>query len=84
LNNHCSYAYALSLNEQSDNDSVVAVDKSWAATDDTVDSEWKWNSESFAVDATGAYGVNHRADGVNALYVDGHVKWVPAGELWNP
>ncbi|MCD6220961.1 DUF1559 domain-containing protein [bacterium] len=81
LEGYCSYAYAFSLNEQSDNDSVVAVDKSWSADDATVDSEWLWHSNSYITDDTGAYGVNHRADGVNALYIDGHVKWVPDGKI---
>jgi prepilin-type processing-associated H-X9-DG protein len=36
---------------------------------------------------TGAYdgalgsGVNHSTDGVNALYLDGHVEWVPLGRI---
>ena len=81
LNGYCSYAYAFSLNEQSDSDSVVAVDKSWADATHTANAEWKWNGSSYIVDSTGAYGVNHRADGVNVLYLDGHVKWAPDGKI---
>jgi prepilin-type processing-associated H-X9-DG protein len=70
----CSYAYALRLNEQTDTDSVLAVDKARGAN--ALGDAWaKANLD------TGAQGdVNHKADGVNALFCGGHVKWIPKGK----
>jgi prepilin-type N-terminal cleavage/methylation domain-containing protein/prepilin-type processing-associated H-X9-DG protein len=70
----CSYAYALRLNEQTDTDSVLAVDKARAGGE--LGDAWaKGNLD------TGAQGdVNHKADGVNALFCGGHVKWIPKGK----
>jgi len=67
---HLSYAYAPGLNEQSRNESVLCVDELatqgggevWADANNTM---------CQTVD-------NHGIDGVNVLYVDGHVAWVPS------
>jgi len=71
----CSYAYAMLCNEQTDVDTVVVVDK--ARTGGAVGTQWlKVNL------TTGGQGdINHKKDGVNALYAGGHVKWVPYGRI---
>jgi len=71
----CSYAYAMLCNEQTGVDTVIVVDKArgHAVTGD----QWKRTNLT-----TGAQGdVNHKSDGVNALYAGGHVKWVPYGRI---
>jgi len=75
LDGYCSYAYAFALNEQSEDESVLAADKSWN-TGETSDSEWEWLSASYITN-----GVNHKADGVNALKKGGDVKWIPSGKV---
>jgi len=67
----CSYAYARDLDEGIDVDTVAVCDQldlsstnskaSVIGTDDVV---------------TGAGLKNHGVDGINCLYMDGHVKWV--------
>ena len=68
-----SYAYALGLTESEDVDTVVLIDQSSA--DGTKADPW--------ITPTGGYFtvVNHKTDGMNALYVDGHVEWVPVGSI---
>jgi len=66
-----SYAYAMGLNEQTDVDTVLAVDKAGLAFD--TDVAWSYT----ILTGGGQYRTNHRADGVNALYVGGHVAWIP-------
>jgi len=64
----CSYAYACLLHEQVADESVVAVDKAG-----TAGSAWTLTDLT-----TGTAGtVNHKSDGVNALYKGGNAKWVP-------
>ena len=64
---HLSYAYAYNLNEQTSTDTVVMIDKSG-----TTQAEWA---------AALSAGTNHSTDGINALYVDGHVEWIPEGKI---
>ena len=66
----CSYAYAMALNEQTDVDTVLAADKAGAPG-----SAWG----RAALDAGAQGTTNHKADGVNGLYVGGHVRWIPRG-----
>jgi len=71
----CSYAYAMLCNEQTDVDTVVVVDK--ARTGGATGTQWlKANLMS-----GGQGDINHKKDGVNALYAGGHVKWVPYGRI---
>jgi len=77
----CSYAYAMACNEQTDVDTVLAVDKARA-----VDSDYTTQATDWAVARlgdSGQGGINHKADGVNALYVGGHVKWIPKSRIFN-
>ena len=71
----CSYAYAMMCNEQTDVDTVIVVDK--ARTGRAVGTQW------LKVNLTtgGQEDINHKKDGVNALYAGGHVKWVPYGRI---
>jgi len=71
----CSYAYAQHTNEAIDVDTVLVIDKSGepgTQWDETLDT---------SITAGYANTVNHKADGVNACFVDGHVKWVPKGKV---
>jgi len=71
----CSYAYAMMCNEQTDVDTVIVVDK--ARTGGSKGDQWlKANLMS-----GGQGDINHKKDGVNALYAGGHVKWVPYGRI---
>ncbi len=65
-----SYAYEDALGEMSESDSPIMVDQSGAAGKADV-----WNAA-----LTGAE-VNHGTDGVNVLYVGGHVLWIPVGSI---
>ena len=64
-----SYAMALALTEQTAPDTCMLVDQSAAKA-----SNW------LNTLATATY-LNHSTDGVNALFVDGHVEWVPIGKI---
>ncbi|MBN1444913.1 MAG: DUF1559 domain-containing protein, partial [Candidatus Omnitrophica bacterium] len=69
LEDACSYAVALRLNEQTSVDTVLTVDKSGHPN---------WPGERWDRLLQGPDGwKNHKKDGVNALYVGGHVKWIP-------
>jgi len=70
-----SYAYGQYLNEEVDTDTVIIVDKSGAVT-----GNWD-NTLAAASTAGNANTVNHKADGTNACYVGGHVKWIPRGKI---
>jgi prepilin-type N-terminal cleavage/methylation domain-containing protein/prepilin-type processing-associated H-X9-DG protein len=86
-----SYAYALNIGERSvqkfpvGNDIVLLVDQ---------DSPLGTKADGFNMGAAAVlstlspYIVNHSTDGINALYIDGHVEWVPAAKIaeriWNP
>jgi len=71
LLNACSYAYAHALNEQTLPETVLALDKARAGAA----TGGKWLKANLTAGAQGS--VNHKADGVNALYVGGQVKWIP-------
>jgi len=84
----CSYAYALFCHEEVDIDTVLVVDKAIAASEKTGTSATWWNYSALT---GGAYSttlpsgmpgtlLNHKNDGVNACYIDGHVKWIPVGK----
>jgi len=75
----CSYAYAQHTNEAVDVDTVLVVDKS---VDAAVGFGGAWDA-TLAAGVTSGYAntVNHKADGINACFCDGHVKWVPKGKI---
>ena len=68
----CSYAYAAGLNEQDKDESVLAADRI-DSQGGTSGSEWDEGAT-----LTMATADNHGEDGINALYIDGHVAWVPS------
>jgi len=68
----CSYAYAVNSNEQTDVDSVLVCDKATSTPGD----QWSKSQLQDGGQAT----TNHKDSGINALYVGGHVKWVPEGK----
>jgi len=62
-----SYAYAIDLSEQTSTDTVLAMDQMPVkATGDPAK----------VTDVVLTTASNHGKSGINALYVDGHVKWV--------
>ena len=73
-----SYAYARSLSEQVDTETVLMVDRAGENDDGvTAGAGGRWNSGLLqGGDMTAGY-VNHKNDGVNALYVGGNVSWIP-------
>lgn len=75
LLNSCSYAYALHMHEQVNDDSVIIADKAQAA--DTTGDQWTRAN----LLAASTRRINHRADGVNVLYKGGNAKWVPLGRV---
>ena len=66
-----SYAYARDCTETTSTDTVVMADQSNATVSD--------KTAAWSTTLTGT--VNHSTDGVNALYVDGHMEWVPKGKI---
>ncbi len=77
-----SYAYAIGMTEQVDTETVLAVDRAGA-----VGAQWNDGQEVVGPTpndylltrwSTTAGQVNHKGDGVNALYVGGNVAWIPA------
>lgn len=75
----CSYAYAMACNEQTTVDTVVAVDKARAVATDYSTASSAWDIAQLT--SSGQGGINHKSDGVNALYVGGHVKWIPKSRI---
>jgi len=69
--NNCSYAYAIGLSAFTSDDTVVAVDK---ARDDAETFNTAWAQDNLKLGTQGL--VNHRADGVNALYAGGQAAWI--------
>ncbi len=68
----CSYAYAILLHEQVADETVLAVDKAGA-----IGAGWTLTALT-----TGTAGtVNHKSEGVNALYKGGNAKWVTANNV---
>jgi len=63
-----SYAYFYGLTEQDASDSPIMVDQSSDVATTKTDA-WE--------EALSGAVVNHGDEGVNALYLDGHVKWIP-------
>ncbi|MBN1444854.1 MAG: DUF1559 domain-containing protein, partial [Candidatus Omnitrophica bacterium] len=76
----CSYAYAMACNEQTSVDTVLAVDKARAVDSDYTTEATAWDVAQLT--SSGQGGINHKADGVNALYVGGHVKWIPKSRIF--
>ncbi|MCM8769078.1 MAG: DUF1559 domain-containing protein [Candidatus Omnitrophica bacterium] len=71
---NCSYAYGCALHEQVADTTCIVVDK------------WTTTKNAILNNATAlATSDNHGTDGVNALYVGGHVEWIPtrkSGTSW--
>ena len=63
-----SYAYALNCDEQTASDTCLLVDQAGAKA-----AVWT-KALTTAV-------VNHSTDGINALFIDSHVEWVPLGKI---
>jgi len=92
-NHGVSYAYALYCSEAVDVDTVIVVDKACPSTADGsgAGSAWTYGSSSEGLrggpvngSGTGANPpslLNHKHDGVNACFADGHVKWIPVGKV---
>jgi len=84
-----SYAYALFCSEEVDIDTVLVVDKAVTGTaDGTPPGSW-WSYDALRAGASSKPGgtravpvglLNHKNDGVNACYIDGHVRWIPVGK----
>ena len=81
-----SYAYALMCHENIDIDTVLVVDKAIPASSmGSWGSWWDYSALKGGASSTGSGGIptgllNHKNDGVNACYIDGHVKWIPVGK----
>jgi prepilin-type N-terminal cleavage/methylation domain-containing protein/prepilin-type processing-associated H-X9-DG protein len=78
-----SYAYALMCHENIDIDTVIVVDKACPSTADgtSYGTWWDANALRSGASSVGNVGLlNHKNDGVNACYIDGHVKWIPVGK----
>ncbi|OPZ93932.1 MAG: Type II secretion system protein G precursor [candidate division TA06 bacterium ADurb.Bin417] len=68
--NQISYAYQLNANEQTAPDSPLMCDKT--------------DNSGTITSATALTSANiHSTDGINILYIDGHVSWSPSGQLSN-
>jgi len=90
--NGCSYAYALWCSEAVDIDTVLVVDKAvptsgTPAPGTAPGTDWSYTAlksgaatTSGGASATPVGLLNHKNDGVNACYVDGHVSWIPVGK----
>ncbi|MCK4905511.1 type II secretion system protein [bacterium] len=72
----CHYAYNIGLNESARSDSVLAMDQTYfdgscllGGTPDRLNLTAIKASSGLAL-------LNHATDGVNALFVGGHVKWI--------
>ncbi len=69
---NCSYAYGCGLDEQTNIESVLAADKVYGEGDHAA-----WADPINLQVANDSHG----ADGINVLYVGGHVAWVAAGPV---
>jgi len=74
-----SYAYARGLREDTDTETVILVDRA-GENDNQSDStgEGQWSKAALDLGDFTSGTVNHKTDGVNALYVGGNVSWIPA------
>jgi len=71
-----SYAFARDLSESDGPDTVVLIDQSPETTEKV--SLWKKDVASNKI----TYATNHSGgEGVNALYIDGHVSWLGASKI---
>jgi len=68
----CSYAYAILLNEQTADESTLAVDKAGLPSRN---GNTAWTLTDLTTGTAGT--VNHKSDGVNILLKGGSAKWVP-------
>jgi len=79
-----SYAYAVNCTEAVDIDTVIVVDKAVNGGDlswSTYGTQWKYSALRSGASSVGTIGLlNHKNDGVNACFIDGHVKWIPVGK----
>ncbi len=87
-----SYAYALWCHENVDIDTVLVVDKAIPASSvgpSHPSGTW-WDLSALRGGDTSMSGgtsavpvglLNHKNDGVNACYIDGHVRWIPVGKV---
>ncbi|HOK56072.1 MAG TPA: type II secretion system protein [bacterium] len=79
----CSYAYAMDsgwsypLNEQTQDDSVIVVDKQTLAAILSLGNKM-WNTTNVAIALKLSPDNNHSTAGVNALFVGGAVNWIPS------
>lgn len=85
-----SYAYALWCHENVDIDTVLVVDKAIDATSAGTAPGSSWSLTALKTGAVSMSGgasavpvglLNHKNDGVNACYIDGHVRWIPVGKV---
>ncbi|MCM8832669.1 MAG: DUF1559 domain-containing protein [Candidatus Omnitrophica bacterium] len=91
-----SYAYALWCHENVDVDTVIVVDKAVPLNEYQDRGQYQtWNGTWWSLGAlrsgdtstSGGVGgipvglLNHKNDGVNACYIDGHVRWIPVGKV---
>jgi len=77
-----SYAYAQYCGEQTDVDTALVVDKSFTGV--VVGGQWNSNvAGNLGTITSGNWKtLNHiNGDGVNACFVGGHSRWVPAGKV---
>ncbi len=70
---NCSYAYAINLSAFVSDDTVLVVDKARADAN-TFNTQWTLANLGASTAVQGC--VNHRADGVNALYAGGQAAWL--------
>jgi len=66
---NCSYAYGCALHEQVADNTCIVMDKYTTN-----------KNASLNVSTPLATSDNHGTDGVNALFVGGHVEWIPASK----
>jgi len=85
-----SYAYALWCTEALDVDTVIVVDKAISGGDIGASAGTWWSYSALRTGESTTSGgasavpvglLNHKNDGVNACYIDGHVKWIPVGKI---
>jgi len=71
----CSYAYGMGLNEQTSVDTGLACDKAgWPG--------YPGIEIYYPLTGIAQGDINHKEDGLNVLFVGGHVKWIPKSRLY--